>query len=412
MKKIFIMLIFCATVLLSATEYTLERILEAALDNSYSIRQKEIMLRNADLGIRSATWNLLPSVEAGFRRSNTDEHYTSSGSLVVSRSLTLNEPTYFNYRQARLDKKIAELDRQQTRKEIVYSIYSAWLDLAQLQKEIFIRNENLSVLQRIKQQSELQQQLGQRTAFDVTQTEINVINAQLAISELQNQLAAKRADLFNKVKLDDDGSELLFSPAYGAELEPDFADDKAETLLLAKQKYDLRKSRLDKRQQFIGLFPTVNLSGSYGQYSPVNDVLRFEDYTDSYTISLGVSWSLWTPFTKGSSYAQMANNLALREWQLDESEASYKLEKANLKREWDYLSATLALNTKKAAQAKENLRIAQERYNLGTLSLIELEQARVNSLEADLAVNKISFQLQKKTQEWNLLNSLPVLDKY
>jgi len=70
------------------------------------------------------------------------------------------------------------------------------------------------------------------------------------------------------------------------------------------------------------------------------------------------------------------------------------------------------LNEKKLTQAEENLRMAQEKYNLGTLSLIELEQARVNSLDASLSANKIRFQLLKKIQEWNLLNSLPVLGKY
>jgi outer membrane protein TolC len=411
MKRYLIIILVIATGILTARQYTLEDMIEAGLNSSYSMRQKNIMLKNAGLGVQNAAWNLLPSADVSFRRANTDERYSSNGSVVVSKSLTLNEPTYFNYRQASLDKSIAKLDWQQSKKELVYGIYTAWLDLAQLQKEISIREANLAVLRIIKQQTELKMQLGQRTAFDVNQSEINVINAELAIAELNNLMIKLRADLFNKVKLTDDGGDLLYAETR-TDLEPEFEDAEEEPFLLRQLRYDVKKSGLSKLQQKIGLLPTVVASATYGQYSTNNDVLQFDNYEDSYTLSLGVSWSLWTPFTKGSSYAQVRNSLTLKQWQYEEQQAALRLQKDNLRREWAFLSGTLALNTKKAAQATDNLRIAQERYNLGSLSLIELEQARVAALEAELAVNKLSFQLQKKAEEWNLLNSLLILDRY
>jgi outer membrane protein TolC len=143
-----------------------------------------------------------------------------------------------------------------------------------------------------------------------------------------------------------------------------------------------------------------------------NDILAFGDYEDSYTLSIGLSWSLWTPWTKANSYSQVRNSLMLKQWQYDENVSALNLDNQNLKREWNYLQETMALNRKKAAQANDNLLIAQERYNLGSLSMIELEQARINALEAELAVNKLTYQIQKKLQEWNLLNSQLILNKY
>jgi len=412
MKRYLTIIMLMASVIISAKEYTLEQFIEAGLNNSYSIRQKEIMLNNADLSIRSATWNLLPSADVAFSRVNHDEIYSSHGSLSIARSLSLNEPTLFNYKQAKLDKDIARLDWQQTKKELVYNIYSAWLDISQIQKEIVIRTENLAVLQKIKEQSVLQMQLGQRTSYDVNQSEINVINAELSIADLNNQLTQMRANLFNQVKLQDDGSAFAETDTILPDLKLDGPTLETEPFLIARLKEDMRKSKLDKLQQKIGLLPSLYVSGSYEQNSVNNDVLSFKDYEDSYTLSLGVSWSLWTPWTKGSNYAQVRNSLTLKQWQLEESEASLTLDRENLKREWNYLSETLILNNKKSAQANDNLLIAREKYNLGSLSLIELEQARVDALDAELAVNKITYQLQKKAQEWNLLNSMPVLNKY
>jgi len=412
MKKYLTTILLLSATIISVQAYTLEQLIEAGLDNSYSVRQKEILHKNARHSITSASWNLLPSADVEFNRTNLDGSYSSKGSLTFARSLTLNEPTVFNYQQARLDKSIAQLDLLQAKKEIIYNIYSAWLDIAQIQKEITIRQENLLILQKLKEQTVLQLRLGQRTSFDVNQSDINVINAELAIAELQNRKTGLRAELLNQVKLKDDGSEIVYNADVLPALDTKLTSDEDEPLLILKLKQDLRKSRLDKTQQMIGLFPALNLFGRYERYSVDNNVLSFADYEESYTLGLGLSWSLWTPWTKGSSYAQTSNNLLLKQWQYEDSQSQLKLDKQNLSREWTYLSETLALNKKKALQANDNLRIAQEKYNLGSLSLIELEQARVDALDAELTANKISYQLHKKLQEWNLLNSLPILNKY
>jgi outer membrane protein len=412
MKRYLIILLLSISGLLMAGQYTLEDLIQAGLNNSYSLRQKNIMLRNSDLNIRSATFGLLPSVDVSASRTNTDGNYSSQGSLNIARSLTLTEPSFFNYKSAKLDKTIAQLDWQQAKKQLVYDIYSNWLDIAQTQKEIVIQNENLAVLQSIKDQADLQQRLGRRTSYDVNQTEINVINSQLAIASLRNQLTTQRATLFNLVKLQDDGSDFVFAESDAQTLNPDFSEFGAKPIALKQLQASIHKSKLDKLQSKLGLLPSLYVSGSFRESSVQNDVLDFANYDDSYTLSTGLSWSLWSPWTKGSSYAQSANSLTLKQWQLEEEQAALNLDRASLQRDWTYLTESLTLNARKSTQAKENLRIAQEKYNLGNLNLIELEQARVDALDAELAVNKITVQLQKKIQEWNLLNSLPLLEKY
>jgi len=405
-----VLLTLCS--LMAAVNYTLDDLINAGLDNAYSVRQKEIMLKNSKLGARAAAWNLLPSADVSARRTNTDGTYSNRASLEFARTLSLTEPAYFNYRNAALNKSIASLDVLQARKQMAFNIYVYWLEIAQLQKEIIIQNENLAILRRVKEQTTLQQNLGQRTIYDVSQSEINVINAELAISNLQNQLAGKKAELFNLVKLPAQDAELLYSEADSTIIKISFAINGESTLPLEQLRQSIRQTKLDKLQSKLGLLPSLYVSGSYSQYSVTDDLLAFEDYEDSYTLAAGFSWSLWTPFTKGSSYAQTANSLMLKQWQLDEETAALQLDRENFKRDWTYLTETLQLNARKANQAKANLDIAREKYNLGSLSLLELEQARVDALDAELAVNKITYQLKQKTEEWNLLNSMPILGKY
>ncbi len=412
MKRYLITAMLALSGMLFAGQYSLDNLIEAGLENSFSVRQKQILLQNARLEVRSAGWNLLPSADLAASRTNRDGNYSSNGSLEFARTFSLTEPSYFAYQNARLDKSIARLDVLQTRKELVYKVYAAWLDLAQLQKEIAIQNENLALVQKTREQTELQKNLGQKTVYDVSQSEINVINARLAINELQNQAAAKKAELLQMVKLNEADAEISFDNADSLDINLRFADAETSSLTLEQLRQSIRQSRLSKLQSKLGIFPSLYVSGSYGQHAVNNDILDFTGYDDSYTLAAGFSWSLWSPWTKGGNYTQSANSLMLKEWQMEEDTANLKLDQANLMRDWSYLQETLALNSRKSAQAKDNLRIAREKYSLGTLSYIELEQARVNALDAELAVIKITFQLKKKIQEWNLLNSLPILDKY
>ena len=121
---------------------------------------------------------------------------------------------------------------------------------------------------------------------------------------------------------------------------------------------------------------------------------------------------MWSPWQKSNSYAQIKNTLLLKQWQYDDNEVSLNNDLNSIRREWSSTKLTLTLNLKKASQAEENLRIAQERYNLGNLTQLELDQARVQSLEAQLTVNKARFELLRKVQEWKLKCSYPILGKY
>ncbi len=397
---------------LSAREYTLNELMQAGMENAYAIKQKSILRKNADLGLRTATWDLLPSADISYNRTNRDGTHTSSASFALSKTLTLNEPTYFNYRNAQLDKEIANLDWQQAKKEIAYRFYLDWLALIQKEREIAIQTENLRVQQQTTAQTRMLFRLGQRTAYDVSQSEITELNSSLAIQDLQNQLTKQRRQFFSDLRLQDMGYPFAEAEAIKPDTTAVFALAEVLPYYLHKLRMEIRKSELNKRQQQLGLFPTLSAQFSYDYSSRKNKVLDFEKYDDGYTLGLMVNWSLWSIWQKGNKYAQTMNTLQLKRWEQEDSRITYVNSIQNIKREWDYLKESYRLNLRKESQAKENLRIAQERYRLGNLTLLELEQAQLLVLEAQLAVNRISNQLLAKVQEWNLVNSHPILDKY
>jgi len=412
MRKICIIIMALLAGMVWAKDYTLDDLIQAGLNNAYSLRQKAILLQNANLDVNTATLNLLPELTTSASRSDVDGTYRNKASLNISKTLTLNEPNYFNYRTSLLSRSQAQMDISQTKKELVVNVYKNWLSIIEKQKELAIRQENLKVLNRTKEQTVLQQSLGQKTSLDVNQADINLINAQLTLKSLENQLASLRADLFAMLKLKDEGGDFVESeeviPSESEALTP----SEETPLLIRKLQEDLHKTRLSKLQQHIGLYPSLSLSFSYNDQSLTNDILAFDKYNDSYQISLGLSWTLSSLWEAGGRYAQTKNSLLLSEWAYENSLTTLDNDKANLTRQMHYLQESLTLNQKKLQQANDNLTTSEERYKLGLMSLLDLEQARVTALEASLAVNSITSQILQTVQDWNLLTSQPVLGKY
>jgi outer membrane protein TolC len=84
--------------------------------------------------------------------------------------------------------------------------------------------------------------------------------------------------------------------------------------------------------------------------------------------------------------------------------------KAN--RDLYFLDKTYRLQLLKAEQSAENLRIAEEKYRLGLISLLDLDQAQFDNLSAQIAVNSTHYNLLKQEQAIHLLLSQPILGQW
>ncbi len=474
-KHIFLILLLMAGLIsLYSKPLSLDELIKAGLDNAYSLKEKEILVTNSRLGVKSAAWDFLPSADVSACRENEDGEYSSSGKLEIAKDIELEDSDYFNYQQAQLDKSIADLNWQQTRKEIVFQIYSAWLDWSKTTQEEKILREYEEKLVTIKRDFEKAQSpllddkkdLEAQSAakmdsleasdkeagtsgkkldivrnrykmiqgrlanvndsisfvstklntifYNLLQNDVSKTKVDLEKAERVNALKKQRAELFNLIGLTDKGEDIEIASTL---LDPSFTfkQSSKESLFITKSNTDLRKAQLELLQKKIGLYPTLKLSGNYGQSSENNDIFKFADYDKSYTFSMGLSWSLWSPWTKASNYSQLRNEVFLKELELSENQRVLSLDLQKLQDEWDYLKETLKLYTNIEDKARTSILHVKESFRYSDLSTVEFAGIKDNAedeKDAKLEINRIRFEMQKKVQEWNLLNSLPVLDKY
>ena len=68
--------------------------------------------------------------------------------------------------------------------------------------------------------------------------------------------------------------------------------------------------------------------------------------------------------------------------------------------------------SEKLSQSAEQIRIAEERYRLGLIELLELDKTRVDYIDADIAYNTNRYQIIQTRENLNYLLSDKLLGKW
>jgi len=310
MKKIILFLMLVPT-LIFAKSYNLTEMIEIGLKNSHEILSQEQELQNAESSLRNNYWEILPSANMNASKSKYDDNaWTKSSGLSVSKSIYLDEPTYFNIRRGILNKDNAEYSWQDTRKEIAYSVVSYYLSILESKKALQIQQKNLELQKKIKKQIETMYELGKQSELELQQSEIDLIDYQIAVLEAENNLQTTRKELFNYLNIDDDGGTL-------AEPElPEYKVVKAfETNLdIEKQQNNLKSTQLSLFEQKLNFLPSFSLGYSYNyDKATAAEFSSWDDYDDSTTLSLSFSYSIFDLFRKYENHGQQKRNLQIQE---------------------------------------------------------------------------------------------------
>lgn len=413
-------LLFCLLLLpltLMAQQYTLDDLISYGLKHSWSMQRSELNYQTSSSNLSSAKWNLLPEADLGF--SVQDKLYnplapevsalSSSAGFTVSKVISLNDAAWYNYKYATLDEQKAQLVRQNSASAYAYNVFSAYLAVLSAQKQLASLTKNLDIQTRVWEQSKVLKQLGKNTAFDVKQSEIAVMNSRIAIMQLQNTISTQRNELFGLVQKADEGWEL-------ADLEPDLnynppalsAENSSAVKLLQA---DIKRSQLGKRQDLLDYFPRLSLAYNFNR-SVGGEDFDFDDYNTTHTVSLNLSYSLWNHFRQGQNYKRSELSLRLAELELQDKMDSINRQYGTLDQELTYLLRLDDLLREKLAQSSDQIRIAEERYRLGLIELLELDKTRTDYIDADIAYNTNRYQILAKQEAINYLLSQKILGKW
>lgn len=411
MKKILLILIILPA-LVFAQEYTLEQLIEIGLDKSYDIQSELASNKNSASYLRSSLYGVLPSVSiSAGKDKNLDAinpEWNGGASLSISKSIFLNEPTYYNIHTSILDKKNADLSLEEKRKQIAYYIFSSYLSVLESQKILGIQEKNLELQHKIYNQVKVQYDAGEKSLLELKQSEISLIDYEIAVNEAENSLFKTRKDLFSYLNMTDEGYDFV---------EPEFtiSDEKfsfQSNNTLLQKKNSLTSSKVRLVQTMMDFLPSLTLSYSV-YHNDDNDINAYSDYLrTSNTLSISASYDIFNLLEKGEAYSRSKRNLRVQKIDFEISERDYTIELTNLQNDLETLNRSYNLYSDKLKLAEDNLNMAQEQYRLGMISLLDMDRAKIDHQNAQLSYNNHHYNLLRKQEEINLLLSNKILGKW
>jgi outer membrane protein len=323
----------------------------------------------------------------------------AAGGLLVSQLITDFGRTANLTRSATLRAQAAENTARATRDQILLAVDSAYYSTLQAQAVTRVAEQTVTNRQVLLDQISTMTSNKLKSELDVSFARVNVEDAQLLLSRALNDLDAGYAQLANLMGAPEKRSYRLVEEPVPPVVSTNMADFVQQALrnrpdllsLRNEQEASLRQAKAERAARF----PVVAAVGSAGG-SPVHD----EALPDGYAAA-GVTVTV--PLYAGGLYAARQQEAELRARAAAETLRDLednvirdvRIAWLNAQNAYDRLQ----ISRKLLDNARESLELSQARYKNGMSSIVELNQAELNEISAEISYANTQYEylLQRST---------------
>ncbi|HWR84294.1 MAG TPA: TolC family protein [Candidatus Deferrimicrobium sp.] len=328
-----------------------------------------------------------------------DDQDRTSRSLDIRASMSVaNFSDWFDYAAARAERAGARLDVIRSEQDLIYAVKTAYYAYLAAVENVGVQED---AVKRSEEQLKLIQSkfdLGSAAKSDVLKQKVRSGNDRLALLTGQNMVTTTRADLAYTVGIDP-GGDVTFSTAFetrefhGTLNEAvDFGLNHKPSLLAARKSVEAAnhsvRSRWSEYLPKLSAFASLDWSdGTRG------DTVVFNFSSRSRTVGFEVTYNIFDGF--------------FRERNLSQSRVSLNDARAGLADMTNLVSRDIRTayfdieklkEQKRVAQenvdaAQEDMKITQEKYNLGAATILDLLDAQVSLKTAQVSLVRAGFEL-------------------
>ena len=324
-------------------------------------------------------------------------------------------------RQANRRGEASELNLERTRQDVVFTVMEQFINLAQSRQEVEVRREEVEVQRQQVEQIQEFVDAGARPTSDLFQAEADLAQAEQQLLQAQREVEVNNTRLIQTLQLDPFGTYNFEAPDVdeAALAQREYAiEDALENAFdrrvdLRAQEANLRASEAGIRIAQSNYWPSLSLNFRYRtnwarSVSFTNDPNpSFFDVLDSRrggSVGLSLSIPIFDRLQRRNQTAQARADLRQAEYNLQDQRQGVAL---NVRQAiLDYRNAQQQLEAAEArVRAAERAReAAQERYNLGSASIVELSQATRDFTDAASAKVQAEFDVafQQKRIEYQI----------
>ncbi|MCF7568354.1 TolC family protein [Sabulilitoribacter arenilitoris] len=422
-----LVLLFTVTTSFAQKKWTLHECVTYALENNITVKQTKNALLSGEQDIISAKGQFLPSVSGGVgsgarigsgfdpvsnQRVNNQTTYSLNYSLGVSQNIFNGFRTLNLYKQSRLNQERNSLELARLKDDISLNVVNTYIS-------VIVSKENLEIA--IAQYNFSKKQLKQvKELVEVgSQPKANIYDAEAALSRDAQQVTNAENN-YNLALLN--LSQLLQVPYNGFDIEIIEVDSPSETLLyndvtpvlnhafanrneIKIAEKDMENAVLGTEISKAGYLPSVGFSYGFGSVwsESKNDIFkqalfRELDINKGHSFSLNVNIPIFSRFQNKTAVAK--SKIQEENSKLNLDQAKLDLE-ANVQRAYtDAQAAFKAYEAAKKTLVSQELAFnnSKERYDIGNMTAFDLEQARVQYINAQSSLINAKYDFVFKTK--------------
>jgi|WetSurMetagenome_2_1015567.scaffolds.fasta_scaffold115554_2 outer membrane protein len=388
---------------------TLEEAVAIGVQQSAQLENSAAAMEGARAKAGEAAAARLPALklEAGYRRLSAVPPFEvhlpgTTAPVVISPNIPdtytlragIQQPLFTgfrlqsNARAAELVAAAATAEYRNTRSLVVLGVTSAYWTLYQTRQVQKFVNENVARLENYVRDTRNLVQGGLATRNDLLRVEVQHATARLAAIDADNdvQVAAMQLNTLLGFPLDATISlgSLLPEPAGGA------GETTGVRIRRDLEAMDLRvaAAREYLTAAHAGWWPQIALSANYYDNRPNQ---RFVPATDafktSWDIGVGLQWDIWNWLTPAYQSDQAAAQLRQSESQYRQMKDNIAIEAERARQAVSHSAEKISVAREMIAQAEENVRSLNDKYNAGLATSTELLDAEVTLLQANTGLS-------------------------
>jgi outer membrane protein len=282
------------------------------------------------------------------------------------------------------------------RASVLLQVDRAYFDGLRAQAILRVAEQTVAARQLVVDQVTALASAGLKSALDLSFAKVNLAEVQLLLLQAQNGVQASYAGLSAALGAPQTATYELADeplpeapPAESASLIAQALRDRPD---VARERYTQQSESKFAEAERALWFPTISLVGAAGM-TPLHQL----GLTDRYS-ALGVNVTV--PLANGSLYSARRSEAAFRAsaqqqvLQDLENRVARDVQVAWLDAQTAF--QRLDLTNQLLAQASDALDLAQQRYNLGLSSIIELTQAQLNQTSAQIEQAAARYEYQAR----------------
>lgn len=411
----------------SKKRLTLEKAIDISLANNQQVMQAQYNKEAAEYQMKSAISSLLPKVQVTQRYTRIDGNsfrYANIAKDAFEKAfnlppgtippflfrdtyatyIILDQPIYYGgalragLNLARSTRELGTYSFEDVKDNIIVETKKAFFNYLQTSELLSLRKRSVELAEANVKDTRLKMEQGLRSRTDVLRWEVQLADESSKLIQAENSLALASISLKNVlgVEFSNQYNIVPVSPEHFSWIYKrcqelvkveeeslfDMATRAAEHHPIAKiasSDIRLKSAQVDVAKSFFK--PQVSLNYNFGWRQ--NDTLALDDY-QTWSASLQISLSIFNGFgdiwnlkqsERELQASREAQKLAKRTLAVQLIAAFYKVKSA---------LARIRVADKGLDQAKENLRIVKDKFDLGMATNIELIDAQVTLTSSDI----------------------------